>query len=228
MSDNATREMLAKTLEDFKISRSEKKALRPHVEQWRQQSNLSLIRNEAFQLAKDQLIDPDSKAVVDWLEDLTKILHAETNQSASPRSAVLFSPNDDCSTRIQTHIKMARKSLDICVFTITDNRISEEILDAHKRGVRVRIITDNDKANDLGSDIDQLANRGVDVRKDQTSFHMHHKFAIFDQAQLLTGSFNWTVSAAKNNEENLVITDDPDLIRQFAGEFDRLWKSLGV
>jgi hypothetical protein len=32
------------------------------------------------------------------------------------------------------------------VFTITDDRITEEIVDALKRGVAIRIITDNDKS----------------------------------------------------------------------------------
>ncbi len=228
MSSGNIREMLVKTLEDYKVSRSEKKALRPYVEQWKRTGKLPLVRSEAFDLARDELIDSNSKAVVQWLEDLTKILLTESDQQSKSKSAVLFSPNDDCSGRIQTHIKMARKSIQICVFTITDNRISDEIYDAHRRGVRIRIISDNDKANDLGSDVDQLANRGIEVRKDHTSFHMHHKFAIFDSKQLLTGSFNWTVSASRNNEENLVVTDDGTLIHQFSQEFERLWKSLGV
>ena len=56
--------------------------------------------------------------------------------------------------------------------------------------------------------------------------HMHHKFAIFDGDLLLNGSFNWTRSASELNEENLIITPDPVLVRAFAGRFEELWGRL--
>ena len=37
--------------------------------------------------------------------------------------------------------------MDICVFTITCDEITAAVLGAHKRGVRVRIITDNDQVS---------------------------------------------------------------------------------
>jgi phosphatidylserine/phosphatidylglycerophosphate/cardiolipin synthase-like enzyme len=112
------------------------------------------------------------------------------------------------------------------VFTITDDRITEEIVDALKRGVAIRIITDNDKAEDIGSDTLRLRNLGIPVRTDRTSNHMHHKFAIFDNATCVTGSYNWTRSAAEYNEENVVVQYDKSLIQQFRNAFDTLWESL--
>lgn len=93
--------------------------------------------------------------------------------------------------------------------------------------MKIRIITDNDKAADEGSDADRLAAAGVPVRVDRTAYHMHHKFAIFDQKSLLNGSYNWTRSAAENNEENFVILDLPPLVSRFQKQFDQLWDSLG-
>ncbi|MFN6312385.1 MAG: phospholipase D-like domain-containing protein [Planctomyces sp.] len=40
----------------------------------------------------------------------------------------------------------ARNSIDLCVLTITDDRLTDSVLAAHQRGVSIRIITDNDKA----------------------------------------------------------------------------------
>jgi len=94
---------------------------------------------------------------------------------------------------------------------------------AHERGVKLRILSDNDKANDFGSDIDRLARAGVAVRIDRTPVHMHHKFGIFDGRLLLTGSYNWTRSAHDENAENNVLTDDPTLVKAFTVEFERLW-----
>jgi len=56
---------------------------------------------------------------------------------------------------------------------------------------------------------------------------MHHKFAILDGETLLTGSYNWTRGAARDNEENLVVTTDLRFIAPFVDTFDRLWEKLG-
>ena len=56
---------------------------------------------------------------------------------------------------------------------------------------------------------------------------MHHKFAVFDRKVLLTGSYNWTRSAASENQENLIVTEAPGLVRSFAAEFDKLWAAFG-
>ena len=110
------------------------------------------------------------------------------------------------------------------VFTITDDRLSSAILDAHRRKVKVQIISDDDKSGDRGSDIDRLSAAGIDVRIDRSESHMHHKFAIFDRSLLLTGSYNWTRSAANRNEENFIITGDRRFLDPFAKMFEDLWK----
>ena len=52
---------------------------------------------------------------------------------------------------------------------------------------------------------------------------MHHKFAVFDHSQVITGSYNWTRSAAEHNRENLVISHDPQLVEPYQRAFERLW-----
>jgi hypothetical protein len=153
---------------------------------------------------------------------------AITTRRELPRTSldVHFSPGDECLFAICRQIEAAEKSADVCVFTITDDRIASRLLDAHRRGVRVRIITDNDKAYDDGSDVHRLGRAGIEVRVDRTPFHMHHKFALFDDRRMLTGSYNWTRGAARDNQENVVVSDDPRLLKPFGREFAGLWDKL--
>ena len=72
------------------------------------------------------------------------------------------------------------------------------------------MVSDNEKAYDPGSDTLRFARAGVPVKIDDSPYHMHHKFALFDGDVLLTGSYNWTRGAADNNEENLILTIAPD------------------
>jgi cardiolipin hydrolase len=115
----------------------------------------------------------------------------------------------------------------LCVFTLSDDRIAHEVIAAHARGVNLRFVTDNDKEFDAGSDVARLRTAGVPIRVDRTDAHMHHKFALFDGLWLLNGSYNWTRSACDHNEENLVVTNQPQLVRQFQQQFDMLWDELG-
>jgi phosphatidylserine/phosphatidylglycerophosphate/cardiolipin synthase-like enzyme len=48
-------------------------------------------------------------------------------------------------TRMLDLLYGARSTLDICVFNITCNELAEAVIAAHRRGVRVRVITDNDQ-----------------------------------------------------------------------------------
>ncbi|MDB5260849.1 MAG: hypothetical protein JWQ14_130 [Adhaeribacter sp.] len=137
-----------------------------------------------------------------------------------------FSPGDTCLNAIIAAIKSARQSVHICVFTISDDRITRTILQAHRSGIKVRVLTDNEKLYDKGSDIRELAQAGVAVRVDNTTNHMHHKFAVVDNQTILTGSYNWTRSAALYNHENLLVTSEKNIVSDFSREFDRLWAEM--
>ena len=181
-------------------------------------------RNRAFELVRAGMTqgEDNGMAGVLWLEQVIKTL--EASDGALARTQVHFSPGPACRGAILDCLHQARQTVDICVFTVADDRISDAVLKTHQRGVKVRIVTDNDKANDDGSDVDFLQRKGVPVRVDRTAYHMHHKFALFDGQVLLNGSFNWTRSATENNHENLVLTTDAELVKHFARQFEELWE----
>ncbi|PID38391.1 MAG: endonuclease [Proteobacteria bacterium] len=221
--------MLTATLEDQRLSRSEKRALSAvfaeHATDARRQA---LFRKRAFFLAREALKDSRDQAIVTWLEEVTKALVAATQREQGPKLAEAhFSPGDSCRRRIIGLCGLARQRIDVCVFTITDNSLANALLEAHGRGVEVRVITDDDKAEDRGSDIYDLARAGIEVRLDHSEHHMHHKFALFDAAYVVTGSYNWTRSAAKVNEENIVVSDDPRLVSAFGETYEQLWDAFG-
>jgi phosphatidylserine/phosphatidylglycerophosphate/cardiolipin synthase-like enzyme len=222
---------LTQSLADRKLSGSERTALAAwladHVTTDQQRG---VVRHRVFELAKSAGPSAD---VIDWLEDVLKVVapvqagrdEPGRSPSASP-SVACFSPGDACLGQIVHRFAAARRSADVCVFTITDDRITRSLLDAHRRGVAVRVITDNEKAYDPGSDVERIRAAGVPLLVDHTPYHMHHKFALFDRVRLITGSYNWTRGAAEGNEENLIDTADPELVAAFGRAFDALWEKL--
>lgn len=225
-----TRELdraLLATLEDERLSRAERQALSELLQQAPlDQAKLAQLRARAFALAKERLSEPGARNVLEWVEDLVKLLAQLDVPAAAVTSRAYFSPGEACLIEILGQLGRTRKTADICVFTITDDRIARAILDLHARKVLVRIITDNDKQYDGGSDIERLRGAGISVKVDETEHHMHHKFAVLDGATLLNGSYNWTRSASAFNEENLVVSSEPALVQSFARHFARLWDGL--
>ncbi|NVO32621.1 phospholipase D-like domain-containing protein [Hymenobacter lapidiphilus] len=227
---------------DVNLSAVEADELRERLADFQQQhGNLEALRRQLFGLAKNHFNTFKDKAVIEWLETASALLpaHAEeplaaatTRQTALPAATsseavrVYFSPHDDCVAAIQDFIRQARQTLDVCVFTVADNRLSDELVAAHKRGVRVRLLTDNEKLFDRGSDVRALHTAGLAVHVDESRNHMHHKFALSDNKMVLTGSYNWTRSAAELNLENLLISPEQALVAAYAAEFARLWAEL--
>ena len=224
-------DQLQRSLDDVRLSDDEKRLLTESLRSARlPEEGLRQLRNQAFDLVRrhlDEVDAADPLALVRWLEGVVRALDVSRTAGGSYRAQAWFSPGDDCLRAITGQLRACRQSADLCVFTLSDDRISTEVLAAHRRGVAVRLITDNEKAFDRGSDVIALRDAGVAVRVDQSAAHMHHKFALFDRRWLLNGSYNWTRSAAAENEENLVLSNDPPLLRQFGEAFDSLWRQLG-
>ena len=229
----STRELdalLKKTLDDPRITAATRREIeRVFARGGLDPDTVTLFCAQAIVLARASKSDPRMRDTFAWVMNLARLTQDDAPPAKAPAPAAqsaaraCFSPGDDCLDLIRDEFGRARRTVDACVFTITDDRIRTAILDAKRRGVTVRVISDNDKSLDEGSDIEPLRRAGVEVRIDETEAHMHHKFALFDGARLLNGSYNWTRSAANYNQENVVVTADRSLVEAFAGEFERLW-----
>ena len=155
---------------------------------------------------------------------------------------VVFSPQaiDDAHTaRIADLIDDAQDTIDIAMYSYSDARISDALERAVTRGVSVRFLFEkaNKEKSLTGSDLEnsrsgRLERIGVNVRF--VNKIMHHKFMIVDgprddlaragTAVLVTGSGNWSFTAATVFDENtLFATGQPELALRFQREFDLMW-----
>lgn len=137
---------------------------------------------------------------------------------------VYFTPGLDCENNIISRLNGAKKTVDIAVYSITNENIVNAVIAAHKRGVKVRVMTDNVQSQGRSSRVKQLINAGIPVRTNQGSGHKieHNKFAIFDGKEMETGSYNWTNSATKSNSENCMFFKQTD--KGFSSRYEELWK----
>lgn len=218
-------EYLKQSFEDEILSKGEKRSLKAVLRANNlSKRDLDWLRSKIFDMANQKVTGFENQQVISWLENANKLL-LPTHESTS-LNKVYFSPGDDCLHAINNQIESAQQTILICVFTISDDRITDKLIRAHKRGVSVKVITDNDKCNDRGSDIDKLYRAGISVKMDETSYHMHNKFAVIDKKTAITGSYNWTRSAAQNNQENVLVTTEKTVVSAYINMFDVLWKEM--
>jgi len=217
-------QLLADSIEDEILSRDEKRDLKAAIrEQPLDHKQQAQLRSKIFDTAIARVNDNNYGRIIAWLEDANKALALA---APKPTGKGFFSPGSACRDAIIEELRNATRSIDICVFTISDDILSKEIKFAHRRNIQVHIITDNDKLHDKGSDIRTLAKAGIPVKIDDTHNHMHHKFMIADGHLLITGSYNWTRSAADFNHENVLLTTDEHAVHDYQKTFASLWKTM--
>lgn len=179
----------------------------------------SELRYRLFNEARELEMESNGQQALFWLQNCFELI----DEYMFRIHRVLFSPGTDILESISDLLNQAQQTLDICIFTITDERLAEDIFSCHQRGIKVRIITDDDKMYDHGSVINDLKNAGIPIKIDHSRYHMHHKFGVIDSRIAFTGSFNWTYTASSHNQENLLITSNFDIVKQYSEQYEQLW-----
>lgn len=137
---------------------------------------------------------------------------------------IYFSPDDHVQAGLLDLLGNARKSIDFLAYSFTSNPLGEAIRQRAAAGVKVRGVMETDQMkSDIGSEYDAFQAAGVDVRLDGNPGLMHHKVMIIDDQIVVMGSYNFTASAEKYNDENLVVIYDARIAGQFLKEFQRVY-----
>lgn len=118
-------------------------------------------------------------------------------------------------------IRGSRVSIDGAFYELSSPVISQLLIDAHRRGVRVRLVLEG---NRMGSPcVRRLMDAGVPVVADDGEGLMHNKFAVIDGRMLWTGSYNATVNGATRNNNNALAIQSAALAEIFTAEFEEMF-----
>lgn len=161
---------------------------------------------EYFELMWEQSLSPYEKTII-------------TNEVPPALLSQINSIRDNVLKLINT----ARKSIDIAVYSIYDDEIFDALLEAKKRGVKIRIITDKLQATQ-SEVVKKLYDSGFDLKISRgfNNGMMHNKYAIFDNEVVITGSFNWSNNAEVYNWENLAVVSGP-YVKIYSEHFEKLY-----
>ncbi len=135
-----------------------------------------------------------------------------------------FAPEDGVANRVTARIARARQSIDFMAYSFTDDAIGGAVRERSKAGVKVRGVFEKTGSATQFSEYGAMRKQGMDVWPDGNPYLMHHKVFIVDGETLILGSFNFSQDADKENDENLLVIDDPALARSFQPEFTRVYE----
>jgi phosphatidylserine/phosphatidylglycerophosphate/cardiolipin synthase-like enzyme len=107
------------------------------------------------------------------------------------------------------------------------NKLISKLIDAHSRGVEVKVfLEDSDwdySVNDGNQEAAKvLRNNGIEVRFDSKNIVTHSKMVIIDDSLVLY-SGNWSLASMENNHEAGAITRSSSLTNQAVTYFNELW-----
>lgn len=140
----------------------------------------------------------------------------------SPNSTyeVCFSPNGGCADKIIDNISKAKRQILVQAYSFTSAPIAKALAEARQRGVYIGIILDKGQINAKHSAITFFKNNNIIVNIDYKPSIAHNKIIIIDSETVITGSFNFTKAAEKNNTENVIIIKDDNLAKKYIANYN--------
>ncbi len=114
-------------------------------------------------------------------------------------------------------IRRCRLSFDAAFYELSSPVIAEALLDAHGRGVRIRLVVEHDTV--ASAETQRLVAAGIPVVADENPGLMHNKFAIIDGYILWTGSYNPTPRGVSRHDNNALAVESRELADIFLAEF---------
>lgn len=140
-----------------------------------------------------------------------------TNPGGAAASSLRGGPD----AMLAAAIDAASESVDVAAQQINLWSIRDALIEAHQRGLRVRVVTETDYANN--PEIQALVLAGISLREDERSPLMHNKFVVIDEEEVWTGSMNLTVNGAYRNNNNLLRIRSTQLAGQYTKEFEEMF-----
>jgi len=119
-------------------------------------------------------------------------------------------------------LNTARRTIDAALHELDSEVITDTLVNAHKRGVKVRVVTETDYMNE--DSIEQIQSERIKVINDMgRSGLMHNKFIVIDGRYSWTGSFNTTDNGAYKNNNNAIFIDSSAIAQNFETEFEEMF-----
>lgn len=121
-------------------------------------------------------------------------------------------------------IKSAKKTLQVYNEEMADQKITDALIEASKRGVNVQIVMTY--ASNWRASFAQLRNNGVHIHtyEGTKALYIHAKMIISDGSYAFLGSENFSEPSLEKNRELGIFISDPQIITSLSHTFTNDWQ----
>ncbi len=189
------------------------------------EDNNNLVRIRSTRLAENYLTEFDEMFEEDFFgpDVWPNTPHPQLTLDGTSLE-VYFSPDDGVAAHIMKLLRGAETSIYFMAYSLTANDFGEIIRQKAKDGLRVFGVMDQSQVeSNQGGEFDSFRHAGLKVYQDGNPGQMHHKVIIIDEKIVITGSYNFSASAERKNDENVVIFFDEQIAAQYLAEFERVY-----
>jgi phosphatidylserine/phosphatidylglycerophosphate/cardiolipin synthase-like enzyme len=123
--------------------------------------------------------------------------------------------------RLAAAIREARLSVDAAVYSLNLWSIRDALIDAHNRGVLVRVVMES--TNMDKSVPQELKDAGIPMLGDRREGLMHDKFVVIDRAEVWLGSMNFTTNGGYDDNNNLIRIQSTKVAENYTTEFEEMF-----
>lgn len=118
-------------------------------------------------------------------------------------------------------IDNAKLSIDVAAYSLSLNSVRFALINAHKRGVQVRMVMES--GNMDRSDPQALIEAGIPIVGDNSDGLMHDKFMVIDRSEVWLGSMNFTDSGTYDDNNHLMRILSTKIAANFTTEFEEMF-----
>ncbi|HEX8751156.1 MAG TPA: phospholipase D-like domain-containing protein [Nitrospira sp.] len=138
---------------------------------------------------------------------------------------ILYAPHDAPLDRVIRLYQQAKRYIYVSVYGLTYPRAVEALVAAKKRGIDVRMLTDQERTQDEKQQIALRTLRlaGIPIRVNQHDGLMHLKQVVIDDEINTSGSMNHTTSGNRYNDERMDIITDRTISMKAREQFLSMW-----
>jgi phosphatidylserine/phosphatidylglycerophosphate/cardiolipin synthase-like enzyme len=203
--------------------------------EWVWTGSTNVTRNGFFHNNNNAILLQSAEAANRFTTEFNEMFELRSFGARSPESVnrapivladatieIYFAPEDGVEREIREEIAGADKTLDFMAFAFTSKPIADAMAMRIEHGVQIRGLFETRSAGSRYSKDEYLAKRGATIYLDTNPKAMHHKVIVIDGGTVITGSYNFSKSAEKSNDENVLIVHSPAVAEQFTAEFNRL------
>ncbi|OQW37400.1 MAG: hypothetical protein A4E19_13420 [Nitrospira sp. SG-bin1] len=165
-----------------------------------------------------------SRAIIIRL--LAAVLLGSGAETLAASVEVWYGPEDRPLEHLVRIYDRAKRSIFVASYGLTSPLSVKALVEAKRRGVDVRILTDRERLNDpkQRTALSALREAGIPIRINQHESLMHLKQVVIDDEINTNGSMNQTTSGNQYNDERLDIIRDHAMTVKAREKFLSMWK----